>query len=133
MLAAALLAAVAIAAPSPQQLLARHVPVLVYARGETYGASPVERFLAAAPQSGDHLDVSACDPKTGPAAIPCFAPLDGTPTAYGRAVATGKRIALSYWLFYPYNLWSVPTPTADGNFRLSKRKREVRRSREKYR
>lgn len=112
MLAAALLAAVAIAAPSPQQLLARHAPVLVYARGEAYGASPVERFLAAAPHSGGHLDVSACDPKTGPAAIPCYAPLDGNPTAYGRAVAKGKRIVLGYWLFYPYNLWSVPTPTA---------------------
>ncbi len=112
MLAAAVLAVAALAAPSPQQLLARHVPVLVLARGEPSAPSPVEPFLAAAPPAGDHLDVTACDPKTGPAANACYAALNGAPAAYGRALATGNRIVLSYWLFYPYNLWSVPTPSA---------------------
>lgn len=111
-LGAALLAAAALAVPSPAQLLARHVPVLVLAAGEAYGPSPVEPYLAAAPQSGDHLDVTACDPRTGPDAIPCYAALGGAPTTYGRAVVTTKRIVLSYWLFYPYNLWTVGTPTA---------------------
>ena len=73
MLAAAVLAAAALAAPSPQQLLARHVPVLVHARGEPSAPSPVEPFLAAAPPAGDHLDVTACDPQTGPAANACYA------------------------------------------------------------
>jgi hypothetical protein len=111
-LAAAVLAVAALAAPSPQQLLARHVPVLVLARGETSAPSPVEPFLAAAPQAGDHLDVAACDPKAGLASDACYAALNGPPTTYGRALATGNRIVLSYWLFYPYNLWSVPTPSA---------------------
>jgi hypothetical protein len=112
MLAAAVLAAAALAAPSPQQLLARHVPVLVLARGEWSAPSPVEPFLAAAPPSGDHLDVTACDPKAGPPAIPCYAPLNGAPTTYGRALATGNRIILSYWLFYPYDLWTIATRSA---------------------
>lgn len=110
MLAAALLAAVALAAPSPQQLLARHAPVLVYATGEAFAASPVEPFLAGAVEVDGHLDVTPCDPASGVGAIWCYARLNGQPTVYGRALVTRTRIVLSYWLFYPFNLWTVATP-----------------------
>jgi hypothetical protein len=109
-LAAAVLAAVALAAPTPQQLLARHVPVLVHARGEAFGASPVEPFLAAAPDAGGHLDAAPCDPASGPASVSCYSRLNGTPTVYGRALGLRDRVVLSYWLFYPYNIWEVATP-----------------------
>jgi hypothetical protein len=109
-LAAAVLAAAALAAPSPQQLLARHVPVLVYARGEAFGASPVEPYLASAPEEDGHLNVTPCDPQSGPASIQCYSHLNGSPTVYGRALRTGNRIVLSYWLFYPYDIWQVGTP-----------------------
>ena len=110
MLAAALVAAAVLAVPTPQQLLARHVPVLVYARGEAFGASPVEPFLSAAPEADGHLDVSACDPASGPASVWCYSRLNGAPSVYGRSQRAGTRIVLSYWLFYPYNIWQVGTP-----------------------
>lgn len=112
-LAAALLAAAAIAAPTPAQLLARHAPVLELAPGEPYLPSAVEPFLARAEERGGHLDVPDCDPATGPAATECYRPLAGRPVTYGRALTTRTRIVLSYWLFYPYNPWSVRTPAGD--------------------
>jgi hypothetical protein len=112
MLAATLLAALAVAAPSPAQLLARHVPVLVLAGGEPSLPSPVEPFLAAAPAVDGRLDVAGCDAQLGPASIACYAPLNGSPTVYGRALRLRDRVVLAYWLFYPYNLWTVETPSA---------------------
>jgi hypothetical protein len=117
MLAAALLAALAVAAPSPQQLLARHAPVLVYAPGEPFAASPVGPFLEAAVEEGGRLDVTPCDPAAGVAAIQCYSRLNGTPTTYGRARVTRGRIVLSYWLFYPHNHWEVQTPGGEAIWR----------------
>jgi hypothetical protein len=109
-LAAALVAAAVLAVPTPQQLLARHVPVLVYAQGEAFGASPVDPYLASAPEENGHLDVTPCDPQAGPASIQCYSRLNGAPTVYGRAQRLGGRVVLSYWLFYPYDIWQVGTP-----------------------
>jgi len=109
-LAATVLAVAALAAPAPQQLLARHTPVLVYARGEAFGASPVDPYLAAAVREEGHLDVTPCDPASGFPAIQCYSRLNGSPTVYGRAAIAGRRIVLSYWLFYSFNFWTQGTP-----------------------
>ena len=111
-LASLALAASLAAPPSAEVLLARHSPVTVLAAGEPYAPSAVAPFLAAAAEADDQLDVTACDPKLGPDAAGCYAPLVTAPRAYGRAVRVGTRTVLQYWLFYPYNDWSVPTRAA---------------------
>jgi hypothetical protein len=108
--------------------------VLVLEPTELFPPVPVEAFLGAADleqripdgqwrpvpaapalptENGGawRLNVRGCAPNAGIASLPCYAPAARGPSvAYGRAVRTGGRIVLQYWMFYAYNLWSPRFP-----------------------
>lgn len=137
LVALALLTAVGLgdgaAATPPAGLLARFAPVLVLHPAERFAPVPVEGFIAdsdflvqapdgtwqpsAEPFPGSastsRLDQRSCRAIEGTAAIDCYAQAqaahDAGPTAYGAVFRSKGRIALQYWLFYPYNLWSQTT------------------------
>ena len=116
-------------APSLRTLLARHVPVLVLHPREQLRPVAVEGFLADSdlqkrsaagwetipgplPAGGAvlRLDHRGCRAIDGPAATPCYVAaqaVHGTsPLVYGAAFRTPTRIALQYWLWYPFNPYS---------------------------
>lgn len=122
------------ATPTLGTLLARHVPVLVLHPAEQFRPVPVDGFLADSdvqqktaagwekvdgplPAGGAdlRLDQRLCRAIEGLRAAPCYASAEaahGSPsTAYGAAFRSGARIALQYWLWYPYNDYS---PTVAG-------------------
>src|SRR5262245_11081183 len=129
---AAGVAAAAQPLPTDAVLLTRHRPLLVLHPLERFTPSPVEPFIAgsdllqraadgtwvayagALPVAGSpgsyRLDVRGCSPRDGIAAVDCYAPLAGPPTAYGAVHRRAGRIVLQYWLFYPYNHWSPVVP-----------------------
>lgn len=99
-------------APSDGALLARHAPVLWLHQAERFGPVAVESYLAAAPLVGARRDVSACSARDGLAALDCYDAVDAgaRPVVYAAAFHSRGRIALQYWLFSAYNLWSPTVP-----------------------
>jgi len=124
------------AAPSLDALLARHVPILVLHPAERFAPVSVAGFLADAelqrktasgwepvpgplPAGGAdlRLDQRLCSAREGMAAGSCYAQAEaahGTaPVVYGAAFRSGGRIALQYWLWYPYNDYSPTVPAGE--------------------
>lgn len=119
---------------SPSALLARYAPALVLHPDERFAPVPVDGYLAdsdllvrsrdglwapagvplAAAHVTSRLDQRACRAVDGPAALGCYASTQdahgAAPTAYGALFRTRDRIALQYWLFYPFNGWSSDSP-----------------------
>jgi hypothetical protein len=127
-------AAVGSPAPSPAVLLTRHAPVVVLHPLERLTPVPVDGFLADSdlkllqpdgtwaaapgplPVSGGpwRLDQRLCAAKDGLQAVDCYASAEAVhgarPTTYGAFFRRGDRIALQYWLFYPFNPYSPSLP-----------------------
>jgi hypothetical protein len=120
-------------APPLATLLARHVPIVVLHPAELFSPVPVEGFLADSdlmrssgagwarvdgplPAGGpDHrLDQRLCRAVDGVAASACYAAAEAahgpSPVVYGAAFRAGQRIALQYWLWYPFNAYSPTVP-----------------------
>jgi hypothetical protein len=116
-------------APPVGVLLARHVPILVLHPAERFRPVPVDGFLADSdlqrrgaggwekldgpPPAGGadyRLDQRSCRAVDGVAATECYAAAEAThgarPVVYGAAFRSGGRIALQYWLWYSYNVYS---------------------------
>jgi Vacuolar protein sorting-associated protein 62 len=125
-------------APSLGTLLARHVPVLVLHPAERVGPVEVDGFLAdsdlqrrvgagwenvggALPAGGAdvRLDQRSCRAIDGVAATSCYVGAEAahgsTPVVYGVALAErrGSRIALQYWIWYPWNVYSPTLPPGE--------------------
>ena len=123
-------------APSLGALLARHAPILVLHPAERLRPVPVDGFLADSdlmaptgtgwakveaplPVGGAQyrLDQRACRAIEGPTAISCYASTQAAhgagPVAYGVAFRADGRIALQYWLWYPYNVYSPTVPPGE--------------------
>lgn len=98
--------------PSDAVLLARHAPVVVLHPAERSAPTNVEGFLADAELSGGRYDVRACSARDGLAALQCYDDADepAPPVVYGAAFRSGGRIALQYWLFHAFDLWSPFVP-----------------------
>jgi hypothetical protein len=126
------------ASPTPSQvLLVRHAPILVLHADEPTGPVAVDGFLADADllaRSGDgrwepyerglagaprasRLDNRVCAAEKGPAADGCYAEAQRAhgvaPVVYGAVQRTRARVALQYWLFYPWNLWRQAGPQGE--------------------
>jgi hypothetical protein len=121
-------------APSPATLLARYAPVVVLHPQEKLVPVPVDGFLADSdleqkapdgtwavvarvlPTSGGpwRLNQRLCAANDGITALDCYATAEAAhgaaPTTYGAFFRQGKRIALQYWLFYPFNPYSPAVP-----------------------
>jgi hypothetical protein len=131
--AGAALAAPAAAELSPDELLARHQPVLHFDATDRFGPTSVDGFVAGsdllrlgaggyepAEESpaglpvhggGWRLDRRGCTPAAGLAAVACYDAQDGGPTVvYGRHEVRAGTIVLQYWLFYELNFWSLQYP-----------------------
>ncbi len=82
-------------------------------KGEDGTWAPVAIPLAGAPRAA-RLDQRLCRAIDGPDATPCYvaaqAEHDVTPTVYGAVFRTRTRIALQYWLFYPFNPYEFVAP-----------------------
>jgi len=127
-----------IATPSLATLLARHVPILVLHPQELFQPAPVDGFLADSdlerrtpsgwekvsgplPKGGADLRLNQryCSAREGIAAASCYAnaqakhEFDSAPVVYGAAFRRGTRIALQYWLWYPYDDYSPTVPVGD--------------------
>lgn len=124
----------ATAVPTPATLLARHAPVVVLHPAERFQPVPVDGFLADSdvkqrqadgtwqtvagplPSAGGpwRLDQRLCRTVDGIAAMDCYAAAeeahDARPAVYGAYHRRGDRIALQYWLFYPFNPYSPDVP-----------------------
>jgi hypothetical protein len=120
-------------APPLGTLLARHLPILVLHPAERFRPVPVDGFLADSdlmrrsdagwakvagplPVGGaDHrLDQRSCRAIEGVAATRCYVAAEAAhragAVAYGAAFRVGSRIALQYWLWYPFNAYSPTVP-----------------------
>ena len=97
---------------APGQLLERHKPIVVLHPLERFAPTPVDGFLADANLVGGRYDVRACAARDGLSALQCYDDVDGpaAPVVYGAAFRSGKRVALQYWLFHAYDLWSPLVP-----------------------
>jgi hypothetical protein len=123
-------------APPFGVLLARHVPILVLHPAEAFRPVPVVGFLADSdlmrgsgagwekvagplPVGGAdyRLDQRSCRAIEGVAATPCYASTEAAhgarPVVYGAAFHSRGRIALQYWLWYPYNVYSPTVPPGE--------------------
>jgi hypothetical protein len=61
------------------------------------------------------LDLPGCTPAVGVASLACYSGL-GQPSSsvvYGAVLRTANRIALQYWYWYAYDLWSGAFPPDD--------------------
>jgi hypothetical protein len=101
--------------PTPAQLLVRHAPILVLHPQERFAPAPVETFLADSDLVGSRYDNRNCSARDGFAALDCYDAADAAhgaaPVVYGTWFrAPDGRVALQYWLFYAYNLWSPVVP-----------------------
>ena len=122
--------------PSAATLLARYSPVLVLHPAEQLRPSAVDGFLADSdlqrrtaagwetvagplPAGGAdlRLDQRACRAIDGVSATPCYAATEATheaaPTVYGAVFRSGSRIALQYWIWYPWNPYSTTVPPGE--------------------
>jgi Vacuolar protein sorting-associated protein 62 len=97
---------------TPAQLLDRHRPVVVLHPQERSAPTSVEGFLADADLAGGRYDVRACSSRDGLAALQCYDDADepAPPVVYGTAFRRGGRIALQYWLFHAFDIWSPLVP-----------------------
>lgn len=97
---------------TPGQLLERHKPVVVLHPLERSAPTSVEGFLADADLAVGRYDVRACAARDGLAALHCYDDVDepAAPIVYGAIFRSGKRIALQYWLFHAFDLWSPLVP-----------------------
>ncbi len=115
-------------------LLVRHRPVVVLHPDEKLLPVGVDGFLADSdltvqapdgtwtpttiplPQAPENarLDHRRCRAIDGPDATPCYVRAqtahDTTPIAYGAVFRARTRVALQYWLFYPFNPYEQVTP-----------------------
>jgi len=122
---------------SPDELLARHQPILALDAFERFAPTTVDEFVgmsdllrrgedglyhlvdpgpAGLPVRGDglRLDVRGCDPLAGLAALPCYDAIDAGPaTVYGRVDVRAGTIVLQYWLFYVDDFWSLQYPPSN--------------------
>lgn len=119
--------------PSPMTLLQRHVPIVVLHPAERFQPVPVDGFLADSnfeqqqpdgswapmrfvptPGAPWRLNERLCSTKGGIAATDCYAAAEeahrAAPTVYGAYHRRGERVALQYWLFYPFNPYSPEVP-----------------------
>ena len=96
--------------PTSAQLLARYVPILVLHPDERFQPETVDGYLADVDLVGGHYDQRLCKSVDGPAALDCYAGADAAhaqpPAVYGAVFRQGNRIALEYWLFYAFDLYS---------------------------
>lgn len=123
------------AATPPLKLLQRHAPVLVLHPDDPFAPVAVDGFLAdsdltaKAPDgtwqivpgplpvggAATRLDQRLCSASDGPLARDCYADAQAAhgaaPTAYGAVFRNRAGVALQYWLFYPYDVWSQTGPT----------------------
>jgi hypothetical protein len=125
------------ALPSLSTLLTRHAPILVLHPAEPVRPVAVDGFLADSdlqrrtgpgawetiprplPRGGAdlRLDQRLCRAIEGSAATSCYAAAEAAhgsePVVYGAAFRRGNRIALQYWLWYPWNVYSPTVPAGD--------------------
>jgi hypothetical protein len=124
------------APPTLAALLSRYVPILVLHPAERFQPVPVDGFLADSdleqksatgwekvdgplPSGGAALRLNQrlCNAEDGVAAVSCYADAEAAhhsrPTVYGAAFRRGKRIALQYWFFYPFDDYSPTVPAGD--------------------
>jgi hypothetical protein len=122
--------------PSLATLLSRHVPILVLHRAEQFQPVPVDGYLADSDllrrtatgwekvggplprgEADLRLDQRYCQAREGVAAAPCYAAAEAahhaSPTVYGAGFRRRDRIALEYWLWYPYDDYSPTVPAGD--------------------
>jgi hypothetical protein len=113
-----------------EELLRRHLPIVVLHPSERLSPVPVEGFLAdsdlqrptangwetiaeSLPAGGAdlRLDQRLCSAREGPAATPCYVAAEQAhgagPVVYGAARRSGDRMDLQYWLWYPFNPYSA--------------------------
>lgn len=98
---------------TPGQLLERHAPLVVVHPLERSAPTNVEGFLADAQLVAGGYDVRACAARDGLAALQCYDDADepAPPVVYGAAFrGSGGRVALQYWLFHAFDLWSPLVP-----------------------
>lgn len=133
-------ASLAVAPPPPPtllDLLGSYAPILVLHPAERFKPVRVDGYLADSDLeqedpatglwqkidgplpvgpvgAGLRLDQRLCNAQDGIAAIPCYASAQaahgGISMDYGAAFRRGNRIALQYWLFYPYDAYSPTVP-----------------------
>ena len=96
------------------RLLRAYAPLLVLHPDVRFHPETVDGYLADADLVGTHYDQRLCRAIDGPAAIDCYASADAAHaaplTAYGAAFDSPGRVVLEYWLFYPFDLYSVSNP-----------------------
>ena len=99
--------------PAAAALLARYAPVLVLHDAERSAPTNVEGFLADATLAAGRYDVRACSAGDGLAALQCYDEADepAPPVTYGAVFrAKDGLIALQYWLFHAFDIWSPLVP-----------------------
>ena len=124
------------ATPPLASLLSRHVPLLVLHPSEQLPPVSVDGFLADSdllrktgsswsPVPGPlprgepdfRLDQRLCRAQDGAAATSCYVSAQAAhpspPVVYGAAFRVKDRIALQYWMWYPYNTYSPTVPAGD--------------------
>ena len=109
------------AAPAPvptnTRLLARYAPILVLHPEERFQPEQVDGYLADADLVDGHYDQRLCKSVDGTAALDCYAMADAAhaqpPAVYGAVFRRGNRIALQYWLFYAFDLYSPTDPPGE--------------------
>ncbi|HSI96932.1 MAG TPA: hypothetical protein VK926_01090 [Gaiellaceae bacterium] len=122
--------------PGLASLLARHVPILVLHPQEQVRPVAVDGFLVDADlqqrtaagwekveeplpagRADLRLDQRTCRAIDGAPATPCYVAAQAvhgsSPVVYGAAFRRGNRIALQYWLWYPWNVYSPTVPPSD--------------------
>lgn len=116
-LAAAALGAPAAGVPPPATLLRTFEPVLVLHPDERFQPEAVDGYLADSDLVAGHRDQRLCRAIDGPAALGCYASADAAhaepPAVYGAVVRSRDRIALEYWLFYAFDLYSPTDPPGE--------------------
>jgi hypothetical protein len=98
--------------PSGAALLARHAPVVVLHPAERSAPTNVEAFIADADLANGRYDMRGCSAREGLAALQCYDDADepAAPVVYGAAFRSKAGIALQYWLFHAFDLWSPFVP-----------------------
>ena len=106
--------------PSGAALLARHAPVVVLHPAERSAPTNVEGFLADADLVAGRYDVRGCSARDGLAALQCYDDVDepAAPVVYGAVFRGRAGIALQYWLFHAFDLWSPFVPQSSDYWKL---------------
>jgi hypothetical protein len=113
-LAAPVAASVDAQANARAKLLRAYAPVLVLHPDERFHPETVDGYLADADLVGNHYDQRLCRSIDGPAALDCYTAADAAhvapATSYSASFESAGRVVLEYWLFYPFDLYSVANP-----------------------